>query len=125
MKALVVSMALLFAAGCASQPVSTGQPSSTGGVSRYECYTYVGSNHVLTLPIPEADAPTQLVPITFQGDPILAVYQRSGLTQLWVLEESLYIQVDPDFVARYMDFRGAEVGERRNAEAVFKCKKSK
>ena len=119
MKALVVSIALLFAAGCASQLVSTG------GYVRYECYTYVGSNHVLTLPIPEADAATQLVQITFHGDRIPATYQRNGLTQLWILEDSLYVQVDPDFVARYMDFRSAEEGERRNAEAVFECKKRK
>ena len=77
------------------------------------------------MPIPEADAATQLVQITFHGDRIPATYQRNGLTQLWILEDSLYIQVDPDFVARYMDFRGAEEDERRKAEAVFECKKRK
>lgn len=119
MKALVVSMAILFAVGCASQPVSTGS------YVRYECYTYVGSNHALTLPIPEADAATQFVQITFHDDRIPALYKRNGLTQLWILEERLYIQVDPDFVARYMDFRSAEEGERRKAEAVFECEKRK
>ena len=125
MKALLVSIALLFAAGCAPQPVSTGQPASTGGFVRYECYTYVGSNHVLTLPIPEADPATQLVQITFHGDRIPAIYQRKGLTQLWTLEDRLYIQLDPDFVARYMNFKGAVEGEQRKPEAVFKCEKRK
>jgi len=120
MKALIVSIALLFAAGCASQSVNTG------GLVRYECYTYVDSNHVLTLPIPETtDIAAQLVQITLHGDRIPAVYQRDGLTQLWILEENLYIQVGADFVARYMNFRGAEEGERRKAEAVFECKKRK
>lgn len=123
MKALIVSMAVLFAAGCAMQPMSTGQPLSTGGIERYECYTYVDEKHVLTLPLPEPDAEIPLVEIIFQGDFIPTLYVRDGLTQLWVLEESLYIQLDPDFVARYMDFRSAEEGEARKAEAVFKCKK--
>lgn len=121
MKALVGSIALLFTAGCASQPVSTD--THADGFVRYECYTFVDSNHVLTLPIPEADAATPLVQITFQGERIPAIYRRDGLTQLWILEDSLYIQVDPDFVARYMNFRGAEEGERRKADAVLECRK--
>jgi hypothetical protein len=119
MKALIVSIALLFAAGCAMQSVSIGGP------VRYECYTHVDSNHVLTLPIPETDAATQHVEITFQGVRIPTIYQRDGLTQLWILEDSLYIQVDPDFDASYMDFRDAEEGERRAPEARFECKKHK
>ncbi len=130
MKPLVGSMALLFVAGCALQPESTDKSVSTDilastGVVRYECYTYVGSNHVLTLPIPEAEPATQLVQITFHGDRIPARYQRKGLTQLWMLGDSRYIQVDPDFVASYMDFKGAEEVERRKPEAVFQCKKLK
>jgi hypothetical protein len=130
MKALVVAIALLFAAGCAPQPVSTGKPASTDqpgntGLVRYECYTYVDSKHVLTLPIPESDAATQLVQITLHGDRIPALYERSGLTQLWMLDDSQYIQLDPDFRARYMNFKGAKEGERRHAEAVFKCEKRK
>jgi hypothetical protein len=121
MKPLVGSIAPLFAAGCASQPANTDVDAD--GFVRYECYTYVGRNHVLTLPIPEADATTPFVQITFQGERIPAIYQRDGLTQLWILEDSLYIQVGPDFVARYMNFRGAEEGERRKAEAVFECRK--
>jgi hypothetical protein len=125
MKAPVVAIAFLFVAGCASQPVNTGQRASTGSLVRYECFTYVGSNHVLTLPIPESDAATPLVQITLHGDRIPAIYQRQGLTQLWSLDESLYIQLDPDLVARYMNFKGAEQGEKRKAEAVFKCEKRK
>jgi len=131
MKALVVSIALLLVAGCASQPPSKDQPAnkdqpvSTGGHVRYECYTYVGSIHVLTLPIPEADAGSPRVQITFHGDRIPAIYRREGLTQLWLLEEDLYIQVNPEFVASYFNFKGAEAEERRKPEAVLKCEKRK
>ena len=68
MKGLVIWVALLIVAGCASQPVGTGQSARTGGVERYECYTYVGSRHVLTLPVPGVDTVMPVVQITFHGD---------------------------------------------------------
>ena len=77
MKALVVSIALLFVAGCASQPVSTGgsvrnetsqSATSTGGSVRYECYTYVGSKHALTLPVAPLNSEVGMVTVTFHGD---------------------------------------------------------
>ena len=117
MKALIVSIPLLFAAGCAMQPVST-----VGSV-RYECYTEFDKKHVLTLSVPEMAAEAPHVYITFHGNSIPTTYLRNGLTQLWVLEDSLYIQLDPDFDASYMDFRDAEEGERRSPEAKFECEK--
>ena len=73
MKALVISIALLFAAGCATQHMSTDQPVSTGDIVRYMCYTYADSKHVLTLPIPETDADPPLVDIIFQGNFLPAI----------------------------------------------------
>lgn len=87
MKALVVLIALLFAAGCASQPVSTGQPASVGGFVRYECYTYVGSNHVLTLPVAPLNSEVGTVTVMFHGDPKEATYIRKGLKQIWLFEK--------------------------------------
>lgn len=114
---------IVLMAGCASQSMGSGQPASGGGATRYLCYTYVGGKHVMTLPVPADDAETPLIPITFHGDTIWTIYQRNGLTQIWSFEEGLYIQIDPDLVGRYMDFRGAEEGERRQADSVFECKK--
>ena len=115
MKTLIVSIPLLFAAGCAMQSVSVGDP------MRYECYTKFDRQHVLTLSVPKTDAETPFVEIIFHGESILAVYERDGLNQLWFLEENLYITLEPDFDADYMDFRDAEEGERRSPEASFKC----
>ena len=115
MKALIVSIALLFAAGCAMQSVSVGSP------ERYECYTKFDRQHVLTLSVPETDAATPFVDIIFHGDSIPTIYHRDGLEQLWFLEDNLYIRLEPDFDADYMDFRDAEEGERRSPEASFEC----
>lgn len=120
---------LVVVAGCALQPVTTNQPKttsqpvSTDSFVRYECYTYVGSNHVLTLPIPGADADDPVVDVTFHGDPIGAVYVRRGLTQVWLFEEQIYLELDPDYSAAYYDFTGAEEGERRSPESVFQCER--
>ena len=122
MKALVVSMALLSAAGCASQ--GGHSMSSDGDSVRYECYTYdYPAQHVLTLPVAASNSDAGAVTMTFHGEQLLAMYQRSGLTQLWMFEDGLYVKVDPDLSAAYMDFRGAEEGETRKPDAVFECKK--
>jgi len=127
MKKLIVLALSLFAAGCASLPVSSSasQSGSTGGNTRYECYTYVGSKHVLTLPVAPLNSDVGMVNVTFHGDQLEAIYQRSGLTQLWIFEDSLYIKVDPDLTASYMDFRGADEGETRKPDSVFECKKKR
>ena len=64
-----------------------------------------------------------MVDVIFHGEQLEAIYTRSGLTQLWMFEDSLYIKLDPDLTAGYWDFRGAEEGEERKPEAVFECKK--
>ena len=109
--------------GCAGQPAETGSSTYTGSITRYQCYTYVGSKHVLTLPVAPLNSDVGMVTVTFHGDGLDAIYQRSGLTQLWIFEDGLYIKLDPDLSAAYMDFRGAEEGEMRKPEAVFECKK--
>ena len=124
MTRLFTALSTLFllgtAAGCAVQPVKAGD---SGGNTRYVCYTYVGSKHVLTLPVAPLNSDVGMVSVTFHGEQLEAIYQRSGLTQLWIFEESLYIQVNPDLTAEYMDFRGADEGEARKPDAVFECKK--
>ena len=121
MRALVVSIALLLVAGCETVPMSD---SGSGSGVRYACYTYdYPAQHVLTLPVAPLNAEVGMVNVTFHGDTLEAIYQRSGLTQLWIFEDSLYIKVDPDLTAAYMDFRGAEEGETRKPDAVFECKK--
>ena len=47
---------------------------------RYECSTYSGE-HVLTLPVGTSTEQLAPVRITFHGDPISGVYERTGLTQ--------------------------------------------
>lgn len=125
MKALIGLTVLLFAAGCASMSNTTDtmQSGNTGDSVRYECYTYVGSNLVLTLPIAPLNSAIALVDVTFHGEQLEAVYLRDGLTQIWTFEQGLYVQLDPDLSAKYMDFRGADEGERRSPESVFKCRK--
>jgi hypothetical protein len=59
----------------------------------------------------------------FHGEQLTAIYTRNGLTQLWIFEENLYLQIDPDLSGKYMNFQGAEEGEKRKPEAVFECKK--
>ena len=114
--AILLSIMVLFA-GCATEPMNSESESGNSSRSvRYDCYTYVGSKHVLTLPVPEPDNELGYVLITFHGDEIGAFYQRNGLTQIWSLDDGLYMQVDPDLVGRYMDFRGAEPGERRKSQ---------
>ena len=125
MKTLVISTALLLAAGCETVPMSSGGGSSGGSV-RYECYTYdYPAQHVLTLPVAPLNSDVGMVNVTFHGEQLEAIYQRSGLTQLWIFEDSLYIKVDPDLTASYMDFRGADEGETRKPDAVFECKKKR
>ena len=122
MKTLLISMALLLAAGCETIPMSSG--GGNGGSVRYECYTYdYPAQHVLSLPVAPLNSDVGMVNVTFHGDQLEAIYQRSGLTQLWIFEENLYIKVDPDLTAAYMDFRGADEGETRKPDAVFECKK--
>ena len=131
-KALTVSIALMCAAGCTTQSTSTAssgfkndssQLESPGRSVRYECYTYVGSRHVLTLPVAPLNSDIAMVTVTFHGDPMEATYLRTGLTQRWVFGESVYVELDPDFTAAYYDFTGAEEGEMRKPESVFECKK--
>ena len=130
MTRLFTALSLLFllgtAAGCASLPASTGaQPASASDNVRYECYTYVGSKHVLTLPVAPLQSEVGMVTVTFHGERLEATYMRTGLTQLWIFEDGLYVKVDPDLTAAYMDFRGAEEGETRKPEAVFECRKKR
>ena len=123
MKTLIISMALLLAAGCETVPMSNSGGSSGDSV-RYDCYTYdYPAQHVLRLPVAPLNSDVGVVNVTFHGDQLEAIYQRSGLTQLWIFEENLYIKVDPDLTAAYMDFRGADEGEKRTPDAVFECKK--
>ena len=126
MKTLVVSIVLLFAAGCVTQPVSTDSKSvSARDDVRYECYTYVGSNHVLTLPVAPLNSEVGTVTVMFHGDPKEATYVRKGLKQIWIFEKRVYLELDPDFSAAYYDFTGAQEGEQRKPEGVFKCKKKR
>jgi len=124
-KILVWLAASFLAASCARMPSTTGesQPARPSDPVRYECYTYVGSNHVLTLPVAPLKSAVGMVDVTFHGEQLEAIYLRDGLTQLWTFQKGLYIQLDPDLSAKYMDFRGAEEGERRKPESVFECKK--
>ncbi len=124
MKTLVVSIALLCAAGCVTEPVSNGSQSvGARDDVRYECYTYVGSNHVLTLPVAPLNSEVGTVTVMFHGDPKEARYVRKGLKQIWFFERNVYLELNPDFTGAYYDFAGAEEGERRKPEAVFKCTK--
>lgn len=129
MKAIVVSIALSLVVGCALQPVGTDSTERSGSVAsassavRYECYTYIDRKHVLTLPVAPLNADRGLVKVSFHGDSMEAVYERAGLTQLWIFEDSLYVKVDPDLTAAYMDFRGAAEGEKRKPQSVFQCQK--
>ena len=111
------------------QPVYAGKQTSdargSGGDARYLCYTYVGSGreHVLTLPVAPLNSDYGMLAVTFHGERLEATYERTGLTQAWWLDDSLYIKIDPDLSASYWDFRGAVEGEQRKPEAVFNCKK--
>lgn len=124
-------IALLLMTGCESLPESVGgsarkggsQSVNTGSEVRYECYTYVGSKHVLTLPVAPLDSPISTVNVTFLGDRIEAIYVRRGLTQSWMFDDRIFVELDPDLTAAYYDFTGAEQGEQRKPEAVFECKK--
>ena len=89
---------------------------------RYECTT-AGSEHVLTLPVAPLDAPVAEVKIVLHGVTLTATYVRDGLNQLWYLEKNLYVELTPNLIAHYWDFRGAEKGEERTSEATFWCKK--
>jgi hypothetical protein len=101
--------------------------------ARFVCYTFdYPAEHVLTLPVPdETDDSSKMggagvigaAPIWFQGSVVYARYERKGLTHLWWLWDDIFIKLDPDNVASYMDFRGAEEGEKRKPEAEFECKK--
>ena len=126
MTRLLTALSTLFllgtAAGCAVQPVEAGD---SGGNTRYLCYTYVDSKHVLTLPVAPLQSEVGMVTVTFHGERLEATYIRNGLTQLWVFEDGLYVKVDPDLTAGYMDFRGAEEGETRKPESVFECRKKR
>ncbi|MHC4228130.1 MAG: hypothetical protein ACYSW0_11950 [Planctomycetota bacterium] len=100
------------------------KPADTGSPVRYECYTYDHpAQHVLTLPVAPLNAPVAEVTVMFHGEQLTAIYTRNGLTQLWIFEENLYLQIDPDLSGKYMNFQGAEEGEKRKPEAVFECKK--
>ena len=122
MKALVASLIILFAVGCETVPMSSG--GGNGDNVRYDCYTYdYPAQHVLRLPVAPLNSEVGMVNVTFHGDQLEALYTRSGLTQIWMFEESLYIKVDPDLDAQYWDFRGASEGEERKPESVFECKK--
>jgi len=125
LKALVVSIALLFVAGCASLPVSSSasQSGSTGGNTRYECSAYQSGTHVLTLPVP-SDGET-LVSVKLHGDSIEAIYSEVGLMKIWSFTDKIYIRVKPDMSAQYYDFTSADDGEQRTPEAMFECKKRK
>ncbi|NIV16858.1 MAG: hypothetical protein GWN47_00270 [Woeseiaceae bacterium] len=81
------------------------------------------AKHVLTLPVAPLNAEIAEVEVWFHGDYLTATYIRSGLSQLWVFEDRLYVKVNPDFDAQYWDFRGAEEGEERRPDAVFECNK--
>jgi hypothetical protein len=75
------------------------------------------------LPVAPFNSEVGTVTVTFHGDPKEATYVRKGLKQIWVFEERIYLELNPDFTAAYYDFNGAEEGERRKPEAVFKCTK--
>jgi len=124
MRIILFPLAFLLAAGCETVPMSSGGGDNSNGTVRYNCYTYdYPAQHVLTLPIAPLNSEVGVVSVTFHGEQLDAIYSRSGLTQIWIFEESLYVQVDPDLDAQYMDFRNAEEGEMRKPEAVFECKK--
>ena len=123
MKALLVSTTLLFAAGCASLPVSSSvsQSGSIGGNTRYECSAIHSSTHVLTLPVPSDGE--SLVSVKLHGDSIEAIYSEVGLMKMWHFTDHIYIRVKPDMSAQYYDFTSADDGEERTPEAMFECKK--
>jgi hypothetical protein len=102
----------------------SSQVPDTGSSVRYECYTYdYPAQHVLTLPIAPLNSEVGEVNVIFHGEKMKATYLRNGLTQLWLFDENLYVQIDPDLTGKYMDFQGAEEGEQRKPEAIFECKK--
>ena len=119
MKALLVSTTLLFAAGCASLPVSSSV--SQSGSTRYECSAFNSSKHVLTLPVPSDGE--SLVSVKLHGDSIEAIYSEVGLMKMWHFTDHIYIRVKPDMSAQYYDFTSADDGEQRTPEAMFECKK--
>ena len=123
MKALVVSIALLFVAGCETMPMSSSdsQSGSTGGNARYECSAFQSSTHVLTLPVPSDGE--WVVNVKLHGDSIEAVYSEVGLMKNWHFTDEIYIRVKPDMSAQYYDFTSADAGEKRTPEAMFECKK--
>ena len=125
MKKLIVFALSLFAAGCASLPMSSSdsQSGSTGGNARYECSAYQSGTHVLTLPVP-SDGET-LVSVKLHGDSIEAIYSEVGLMKIWSFTDKIYIRVKPDMSAQYYDFTSADDGEQRTPEAMFECKKRK
>jgi hypothetical protein len=131
MKALVVSIALLFAAGCALPPLSSSAspplsssaspPERTGSNTRYECSAYQSSTHVLTLPVPSDGE--WVVNVMLHGDSIEAVYSEVGLMKNWHFTDEIFIRVKPDMSAQYYDFTSADAGEKRTPEAMFNCRK--
>ena len=123
MKALVVSIALLFVAGCETMPMrsSDSQSGSTGGNARYECSAFQSSTHVLTLPVPSEGE--WVVNVMLHGDSIEAVYSEVGLMKNWHFTDDIFIRVEPDMSANYYDFTSADAGEKRTPEAMFECKK--
>lgn len=126
MKVLGVSIALLLAAGCTLQPVTSANSHSvvsTSGSVRYDCSSYFDDKTILTLPVPSPNRGTNTVTVTFDGGPLTATYARDGLSQLWIFQDRLYVKLRPDLRAAYMDFRGAKEGEKRTPTDVFECKK--
>ena len=77
------------------------------------------------MPVAPLNSEVGMVTVTFHGDRMEATYVRKGLTQIWLFEKHLYVELDPDYTAAYYDFTGAEEGELRKPKAVFECRKKR
>lgn len=109
---------LLVLSACGS--VTTPPTPRVATPNQYEC-RYPATKSVVLLPVPSRQG--EVVNVRMSGRLIPAVYTTSGLDQFWSFEGSLslYITLRPDGTAVYMDFRGAEPGEKRKPRSVFFC----
>ena len=127
MRFLIFLSTIISLAGCETIETIMSEYNYASGQTRYVCSTYDSHNypsrHVLTLPIPPDNSNFTPVDVWFQGNIINAVYRRKGLAQFWVFDDDLYVRVDADNDAQYWDFQGADEGEKRKPQSVFKCKK--
>jgi len=99
MKALVVTITLLFAAGCSSPSVSSGARARED--IRYVCYVFENpleyAEHVLTLPAPPMNWDNDKVIVFYKGEMLEANYMRSGLKEWWFLPDRYFFEIDSVF----------------------------